>query len=435
LRPFPPLFSPKGSRCWDNANYYTEHYDAEKQIRDIRANAVISSHAVLAAAQTGFLPRSEIGVQGVFDAADFERIFVTAVRFEVLNWVAFKTSTLVRYASGHMSTLFTLAIATLEARRQVLDEAQSHALASMFGHISVLGKGLFTGKTASFKAVSSFSAMHLIHGAFWLPQLPTLLRRQLGVPLLSGERPVVFPASFGQLYAKPGVAEKRAQWDSLMNDRYPRPVCGHCGRVFRNVEMLHGHLDKEPDHKIKGHVRLMKHVYNRAVVECEIKCLDEAQKVFIRLLLEGVHVVMIAGAGCGKTAALKAWLECLKTLLNEQQFKEFIAVLGPTNKIAANISGGTFNSNFAIGKGQDEKDANELFDRFIRSPRAVAVTAKRRLICIDEVFKMGKILFDFLVLALLHGCGPFQLPGNPFEVSSPGAPPPPSPSPFFISFF
>jgi hypothetical protein len=408
--------------CWDNKNYYTDHYDADKQIRDLRANAVVATQAILAAAETGFLPRSEIGVQGVFDEADFERIFVTAVRFEVLNWVAFKTSTLVRYASGHMSTLFTLAIKTLEARRSIFDQAQTHALISIFGHISVLGRGLFNGKTDSFKAVSSFTAMHLIHGAFWLPQLPKLLRHQLGVPLLSGEHPVVFPASFGQLYAKPGVAEKRAHWDSLMNDRYDRPVCGHCGRVFRNVERLHGHLNKEPDHKIKGHVRLMKHVYNRAVVEWEIKFLDEPQKDLIRLTLEGVHVVMIAGAGCGKTAALKALLECLKTLLNEQQFKEFIAVLGPTNKVAANISGGTFHSNFAIGKGQNERDANELFDKFVRSPRAVAVTAKQRLICIDEVFKMGKILFDFLVLALLHGCGPSS--GNPFEVSSPGATPP-----------
>jgi len=407
--------------CWDNKNYYTDHYDADKQIRDLRANAVVATQAILAAAETGFLPRSEIGVQGVFDEADFERIFVTAVGFEVLNWVAFKTSTLVRYASGHMSTLFTLAIKTLEARRSIFDQAQTHALISMFGHISVLGRGLFNGKTDSFKAVSSFTAMHLIHGAFWLPQLPTLLRRQLGVPLLSGERPVVFPASFGQLYAKPGVAEKRAQWDSLLNDFHHRPFCGSCKRLFRNLEMLFKHLHKEPGHKITGHQQLMRNVPNRLVVEWEIKCLDAAQQEFIRLTFEGVHIVMIAGAGCGKTAALKALLECLKTLLNEQQFKAFIAVLAPTNKVAANASedGRTFSSYFAIGKGQEERTAAELFAKFVRSPRAVAVTAKQSLICIDEVFKMGKILFDFLVLALLHGRGPYLESGNPFEVSSP----------------
>ncbi len=400
---------------WHIRHYYSKgYYDANQQLANLELCAINATHAIIKAADTGFLHRSEIGVSGVFeDENSLAQKITAALKFELLNLVAYPTETLVRYSSGHMATVFTLAKATIQALQSAYDMAQRHALLSYLTHLLLLGQGLFAGKTDSYAALSSFTAMHRYHGAFWLPVPPTLVLVQLGICTVP--RTVVFKASHGNCHSKPGVEEKRQFWESKLEEYHSRPICAKCGRVFRNSDLLLEHLAMFRNHNVPGVHSLLKNVSNRVAVKWAISDLDESQKEYVRTVLTGAAVLLIAPAGSGKTLALKALIEVLKILLGEYLFSKLIAVTAPSNIQAANVGGRTVNSVCGIGVAEDEVHPEQLLDTFLGNARAKATFENLRLLCIDEVFKMQKILFDFLVLAMLRCCK--KETNNPYEVS------------------
>lgn len=73
-----------------------------------------------------------------------------------------------------------------------------------------------------------------------------------------------------------------------------------------------------------------------------LETLDEEQKKVIQLYLQGHHILLIAGAGCGKTYVSKLLMRLLMAMYGEEYFNNHAAGIAMTNIIANNMNLNSF---------------------------------------------------------------------------------------------
>lgn len=390
----------------------TGQFNANLLNGDFYTAALHSTQFIMGMAREGPLPRSEIAVKlnGLLDLLNFEAVVEAALEFELPNLCAFPTSTLVKFSSTYMSVIYELAKATEDCLQLVMDTEQRHSCYSYLNYMHLCLKGLYTGKTEKFKARGTFTHLCWLTCAPWVPLPPSVVCLKLGIPCVA---PVTFPAT-SDIDALPGVQERREFWEKHMDEKYDRPYCRCCGSVFRDNDVLQEHLRRHPLHKQQYTVQLRRNVSNREVVECAMTHLDESQREFIMTILRGLHVILFAKAGSGKTATLLCFQEVAKILLGELGYLQYLGFCAPTNYQAAVLGARTFHSLWGIGTGEDAVDGTDLYQTFMRSS-ARQLTDKFKVFCHDEVFKQQYILGEFLSKAALHGCPMGTV--NPFQVS------------------
>jgi len=382
---------------------------------DLHAAAVTATQTIQEMAEEGPLPRNEITVTigGKLTKARFSKALKEVLKFHLPHLVAFPTRSLVSFSAAYMGMVFDMTKATQECLQVALDLPQRHALLSYLVYFNALGKGIFAGKTDTRATLSVQASMARLTSAYSIPVPPTLVRHHLGVPDL---KPVLIAAEFSEVDTMPGVRKKRDFWTTRLNLCCDRPYCWCCEELFRNKEQLDEHLIEKPQHRTKHAGKLTKNVSNRELVECQMRHLDESQKELMRLVWRGNHVLLKAPAGFGKSRTIMCFRETCKSLLGEAAFKSLIAVTAPTNVAAAILDGDTVNAHFGIGLGEKEENGHALYEKFLLS-RAVHRTASETVLVVDEFFRFGNILTDFLSEAMLHGC-PMGC-DNPFEVLKP----------------
>ena len=382
---------------------------------DLHAAAVTATQAIQEMAEEGPLPRNEITVTigGELNRARFSKTLKEVLKFHLPHLVAFPTRSLVSFSAAYMGMVFDMTKATQECLQVALDLPQRHALLSYLVYFNALGKGIFAGKTDTRATLSVHASMARLTSAFSIPVPPTLVRHHLGVPDL---KPVLIAADFSEIDTMPGVRKKREFWTMRLELFCDRPYCWSCEELFRKKEQLDEHLVENPVHRTKHAGKLTKNVTNRQLVECQMRHLDESQKELMHLVWRGYHVLLKAPAGFGKSRTIMCFRETCMSLLGEAAFKSLIAVTAPTNVAAAILDGDTVNAHFGIGVGEKEKNGQELYEKFLLS-RAVHRTASETVLVVDEFWRFGKILTDFLSMAMLHGC-PLGC-DNPFEVQRP----------------
>jgi hypothetical protein len=382
---------------------------------DLHAAAVIATQSIQEMAQDGPLPRNEItaSIGGKLNRVRFGKTLMKVLKFHLPNLVAFPTRSLVSFSAAYMGVVFEMTKAIQECLQLVLDLPQRHALLSYLAHFNALGKGIFAGKTDKRATLSVHAYMARKLSVFSIPIPPTLVRIHLGVPNL---KPVLIAAEFSEIDTMPGVQQKKEIWTKRLELRCDRPYCWSCRELFRNKDQLDEHLIENSQHKTKHAGKLTKNVTNRELVECQMMHLDTSQKEFIRLIWNGYHVLLKAPAGYGKTRTLQCFQETCKSLLGDAAYKNLIAVNAPTNVAAAILNTDTVNAHWGIGVGEEEANGHALYQKFLLS-RASRTTASEIVVVVDEFFRFGKIITDFLSEAMLHGC-PIGCE-NAFEVRNP----------------
>ncbi len=73
-----------------------------------------------------------------------------------------------------------------------------------------------------------------------------------------------------------------------------------------------------------------------------LETLDEDQKKVIQLYLQGHHILLIAGAGCGKTYVSKLLMRLLMAMYGEEYFNNHAAGIAMTNIVANNMNLNSF---------------------------------------------------------------------------------------------
>lgn len=73
-------------------------------------------------------------------------------------------------------------------------------------------------------------------------------------------------------------------------------------------------------------------------LEETLKDLDEDQKKIIESYLQGHHIILIGGAGCGKSYVMKRLIRLVHAMYGEVWCKNRVAGVAMTNTIANNMS-------------------------------------------------------------------------------------------------
>lgn len=73
-------------------------------------------------------------------------------------------------------------------------------------------------------------------------------------------------------------------------------------------------------------------------LEDTMKDLDDDQKEMIELYLQGHHILLIAGAGCGKTHVTKRLIRLIFAMYGEEWCQNHVVGVAMTNAIANNMN-------------------------------------------------------------------------------------------------
>jgi predicted ATPase with chaperone activity len=76
-----------------------------------------------------------------------------------------------------------------------------------------------------------------------------------------------------------------------------------------------------------------------------LKDLDDDQKKIIESYLQGHHIILIGGAGCGKSYVMKRLIRLLYAMYGDEWCKNHVAGVAMTNTIANNMSVLSFEGN------------------------------------------------------------------------------------------
>ncbi len=157
-------------------------------------------------------------------------------------------------------------------------------------------------------------------------------------------------------------------------------------------------------------------------LEETLKDLDADQMKIIESYLQGHHIILIGGAGCGKSYVMKRLIRLLHAMYGEEWCKNHVAGVAMTNTIANNMSclsligqfiyfylfyfilisisvGQTIFNFLGLGVGKNEKDIKEYMDLFLRN-----LTVDRRSILLNLKLLFGdeSFLFSNLIFAVFY---------------------------------
>lgn len=178
--------------------------------------------------------------------------------------------------------------------------------------------------------------------------------------------------------------------------------------------------------------------------------LDEDQQNSIQLYLRGHHVLLIAGAGCGKTHVSKQLLRLLFAMYGEDYLKNHSCGIAMTNIIANNMSylsfegkyfyffiyvkllnvsyfvfvffkllkGNTIFSWLGLGEGKKETKVDQYVDLFLQN-----LTESRRtsisnltMLFVEEAFLFSNLMFAVLYEILEYIFDDHSLPTSHIQI-------------------
>lgn len=116
------------------------------------------------------------------------------------------------------------------------------------------------------------------------------------------------------------------------------PQCIHCGKDFVCVIELFDHLNENPSHKSDSSEVTMVCRQASFWLADTLKNLDEDQQKIIEAYLQGHHIILIGGAGCGKSYVMKRLIRLLFAMYGEEWCKNHVAGVAMTNAIANNMN-------------------------------------------------------------------------------------------------
>lgn len=125
---------------------------------------------------------------------------------------------------------------------------------------------------------------------------------------------------------------------SALESHRSYPTCLSCGKHFVCCQELFCHLKRNPTHKSDNTDVSMVTLQVKYWLDETMKNLDEDQKKVIQLYLQGHHILLIAGAGCGKTHVTKLLMRLLMAMYGEEFFNNHAAGIAMTNQIANNMN-------------------------------------------------------------------------------------------------
>ena len=116
------------------------------------------------------------------------------------------------------------------------------------------------------------------------------------------------------------------------------PQCLHCGIIFVNLLELFDHLKEFPHHKSENSDVSMVTLQTSYWVQKIKDGLDVDQQKLIELFLQGNHILLIGGAGCGKTHVTKCLMRLIYAMFGDEWCKNHLAGVAMTNPIANNMN-------------------------------------------------------------------------------------------------
>jgi len=158
-------------------------------------------------------------------------------------------------------------------------------------------------------------------------------------------------------------------------------------------------------------------------LEETLKDLDDDQKKIIESYLQGHHIILIGGAGCGKSYVMKRLIRLLHAMYGEVWCKNRVAGVAMTNTIANNMSclslegffiflfyffilyfiflskGQTIFNFLGLGVGKNEKDIKDYMDLFLRN---LTEDRRKTLSNLKLLFGDESFLFSNLIFAVFY---------------------------------
>ena len=116
------------------------------------------------------------------------------------------------------------------------------------------------------------------------------------------------------------------------------PQCLHCGLYCVNMLELFDHLKEFPHHKSDNTDVSMVTLQASYWVQSTKDGLDVDQQKLVELFLQGNHILLIGGAGCGKTHATKRLIRLTIALFGDEWCLNHLAGVAMTNPIANNMN-------------------------------------------------------------------------------------------------
>jgi ABC-type oligopeptide transport system ATPase subunit len=105
-------------------------------------------------------------------------------------------------------------------------------------------------------------------------------------------------------------------------------------------------LNENPSHKSKSKTNdLVKRPVSEWLDEI-LESLDQDQKNVVMTFLKGHHIILVSGAGCGKTYVLKRLYRLVMAMYGNEWFLNHVKAIGTTNIIANNLSHLYFQGNY-----------------------------------------------------------------------------------------